>query len=203
MFKLVIVDLIGILTQNENEYFLLKKILNFKGTVQSLKAYMGDSYNNLLIGKISERTFWNNLLKKVTSKKKLENIKKEFLESFNPIFNAELLSKARQNFKFALCSNFYYPWYDLIKKENNIDFDYESISSKVKMKKDNKEMYLGAMLKFDLIPSECLVVSDEISDLNLAKDLGMKTLFIAGKSKEFKKADYFYEKFDDFLKILI
>lgn len=203
MFKLVIVDLVGILTNNENEYSLLKKILNFKGTVQSLNAYLGDSYDKLLIGDIPERTFWNNLVKKVKTRKKLENIKKEFLKSFKPIFDPKLLSKARQNFKFALCSNFYYPWYLSIKKSNKIEFDYEAISSKLKMKKDNKEMYLGAMLNFKLTPKECLVVSDEISDLHRAKELGMETMLIPGKTKEFKGANYSYKTFDDFLKILI
>jgi beta-phosphoglucomutase-like phosphatase (HAD superfamily) len=62
---------------------------------------------------------------------------------------------------------------------------------------------MNAMLNFKLKPQECLVVSDEISDLNLAKEIGMKAMLIPGKSKEYKEADYFYEKFDDFLKILI
>jgi HAD superfamily hydrolase (TIGR01549 family) len=203
MFKLVIVDLMGILTSNENEYSLLKKIINYKGTAQSLKAYLGDSYDRLLLGEIPQSSFWNKLVKKTQTKKKLETIKKEFFKSFKPIFNPKLLEEARQNFSFALCSNFYYPWYLLIKKANNIEFDYESISSKSKIKKNNKEMYLSAMLKFDLTPSECLVVSDEINDLSLAKELGMKAMLIPGKSKEFKGADYSYEKFDDFLKILI
>jgi HAD superfamily hydrolase (TIGR01549 family) len=203
MFKLVIVDLVGILTNNENEYSLLKKILKFKGTVQSLKAYLGSSYDKLLIGKITEKTFWNNLIKKIKTRKKPKNIKKEFLKSFKPIFNPELLIKARKNFNFALCSNFYYPWYDLLKKKYNISFDYEAISSKLKMKKDNKEMYLGAMLNFKLKPDKCLVVSDEVNDLKIAKDLGMKTMLIPGKTKEYKEANYVYKKFDDFLKIII
>jgi len=203
MFKLVIVDLMGILTKHENEYSILKKIINYKGTSQSLNAHLGDSYEKLISGKSHERFFWKSIEKNLKPKKKIANIKKEFMKSFSPIFSPKLLKKARQNFRFALCSNFYYPWYAQIKKSKKIDFDFELISSKAKMKKDSKEMYLSAMLKFDMIPPECLVVSDEASDLKRAKELGMSTLFIPGKSKDYADADYSYEKFDDFLKILI
>ncbi|MFA5303495.1 MAG: hypothetical protein WC393_03075 [Candidatus Nanoarchaeia archaeon] len=203
MFKLVIVDLTVMLTNAEDEYSLLKKILNFKGSEQSLKLCTLDLYDKLLIGKISEKIFWNNLLKKIKTRKKLKSIKKEFLKSFNIIFDPKLLVKAKANFSFALCSNFYYPWYESIKKYNKIEFDYEAISSKLKIKKDNKKMYLNAMLNSKLLPEECLVVSEKLKDLSLAKEIGMKTMLISGKHKDFEDIDYFYPKFDDFLKVLI
>jgi FMN phosphatase YigB (HAD superfamily) len=202
MFRLVITDLAGIFLASVNEYSLLKNILKFKGTAQSLKAYMGDSYDKLFTGKMKEMIFWNNLIKKTGSKKKMASIKKEFLKSFKPIFDIALFQKAKENFKFALCTDFYHPWLEEIKKSSKFSFDYESISSKTGIKKSSKEAYLGAMLNFKLKPEECLVVSDEISDLKLAKELGMHAMLIPGKSKEFKDADYVYEKFDDFLKIL-
>ncbi|MFA5333435.1 MAG: hypothetical protein WC376_02990 [Candidatus Nanoarchaeia archaeon] len=203
MFKLVIVDLTVALANAEEEYSLLKKILNFKGTAQNLKLCTLDSYDKLLVGKISEKMFWNNLEKKTKTRKKIGSIKKEFFKSFNLTFDPELLIKAKSNFSFALCSNFYYPWYESIKKRKKIEFDYEAISSKVKMKKDNKKMYLSAMLNFKLLPEECLVVSKNLKDLSLAKELGMKTMLISGKHKDFSGIDYFYLKFDDFLKVLI
>ncbi|MDD2678476.1 MAG: HAD hydrolase-like protein [Candidatus Nanoarchaeia archaeon] len=203
MFKLVIVDLMGILSNNGNEYSILKKITNFKGTAQSLKAYLGDAYEKLLSGKITEKLFWQKAAKESKTRKKPESIKKEFMKSFSPIFDKELLKKARQNFSFALCSNFYKPWHEEIKKKHKYAFDYESLSSEAKIKKDDKKMYLSAMLNFKLKPEQCVVASDEASDLLLAKELGMKTLFIPGKTKEFKGADYYYETFNDFLAVLI
>jgi len=203
MFKLVIVDLIGILSSNENEYAMLKKVTNFKGTIQSLEGYIGEYYDKLLTGKITESVFWRKVIEKTGTRKKLENIKNQFFKSFDPIFDANLLKKARENFKFALCSNFYKPWYEAIKKKYKIIFDYESLSSEAKLKKNNKLMYLNAMLNFNLKADECIVISDESSDLSLAKEMGMNTLHIPGKTKEYKEADYSYHSFNDFLKILI
>jgi FMN phosphatase YigB (HAD superfamily) len=167
-----------------------------------MKAYLGDSYEKLILGKSTELVFFKKLLSETKSSKKPENIKKEFLKEFKPIFEPENLEKAREFFKFALCSNFYYPWYNKIKSENKISFDYEAISSREKIKKEDKEMYLSIMIKMKLTPEECLVASDETSNLNLAKSLGMKTLFIKGKTKNYPQADYTYSSFNDFLKVL-
>ena len=96
MFRLVITDLAGVLIKSPNEYSLLKKILKFKGTAQSLKAYMGDSYDQLLIGKMREAAFWNDLIKKTGTRKKMASIRKEFLKEFTLTFDVELFQRARR-----------------------------------------------------------------------------------------------------------
>ena len=79
MFKVIIFDLIGVLSEHENVYAIFKKITRYKGTARSLKAYVGDSYDKLLIGRSTELSFWNKLKKVTDSRRSVDSLKKSFL----------------------------------------------------------------------------------------------------------------------------
>ena len=202
MFKVIIFDLIGIFSKEKNIFTILKNILNYSGTSKSLYIYLKEEYNSLVLGEISETEFFKKLKKISKSKKKISLIKKELLEVFEPNFNKELFNKVKNSFKVALCSEFVSPWWTLLKKKYKINFDYEVLSDNVGIKKPHSKLYLFPSLFFKINPNKCAYVSDEIEDIIIAKQLGMQTIFIPGKNKKCKIADYTYKNINELLKVL-
>lgn len=203
MFKVIIFDLVGIFSEHENIYSIFKKITNFKGTVKSLHAYVGKEYEKLLIGKTTELVFWNKLKKVTKSRKSIDSLKRIFFKQFTPTFNAKLFKEVRKNFKVALLSNFVNSWWMYLRNKFKINFDYELLSSSIKLKKPDSKMFLQVPAFFKVNPNDCVYVSDEASDMLGAKSIGMETLFIPGQTKSYRGADYYYNSIQEFLKILI
>lgn len=202
MFKVVIFDFVGIFSEHENYYSVLKKITGFKGTVKSLEAYLGNALDDLLVGKITELKFWNKLKKVTNTRKTVDSIKKSFLKSFKPLFSTINFNNAKNNFKVALCSEFVNSWWLYLKDKFNISFDYEVLSSSLKKNKNSSELFLSVPNYFKVKPNDCVYVSDEVRDIRMAEGLGMETVFIPGKSSVSKKADYIYKTVDEFLEVL-
>lgn len=202
MFRVIIFDLVGVFSEHKNVYTILKKITNYKGTVKSLNANLGDSYDKLLIGKTTELVFWNKLKKVTNSRKSIDSLKKSFFKNFKPLFKKETFQKVRENFQVALCSNFVNSWWLYLKDKLNINFDYEVLSSSMKIAKPDPKIYLNVPLFFKISPEECAYVSDEIEDVRAAKELGMTTIFIPGESKKSKEADYHYNSIQELLEVL-
>ncbi|PIU62423.1 hypothetical protein COZ55_01635 [archaeon CG_4_8_14_3_um_filter_38_5] len=202
MFKVIIFDLIGVFSEHYNEYSIFKTITSYKGTAKSLKAYVGHDYNKLLTGQSTELEFWNKLKKATNTRKSVDSLKKDFLKHFHPLFTYETFEKAKNNFKTALCSNFVNSWWLYLKNKFKLSFDYEVLSSSLKIMKPSEQMYLSVPNFFKIRPSDCAYVSDEIEDIEIARNLGMKTIFIPGESKECRIADYYYKNVQELLEVL-
>ncbi len=202
MFRVVIFDLVGVFSKHKNVYHIFKEITRYKGTVKSLKAYIGEYYEKLIVGNITELTFWRKLKEITKSRKSVDSLKREFLSKFKPTFNKKLFNKVRDNFNVALCSDFVSSWWSFLKSKYGIDFDYVVFSSSLKVSKPDKRLYLSVPFFFKIQPSQCLYVSDEVEDIRVAKELGMQTVFIPGKSKSCKEADYVYSNIDELLEVL-
>jgi FMN phosphatase YigB (HAD superfamily) len=203
MFKVVIFDLLGVFSEHKNIYTILKKITHYKGTVKSMKAYMAKTYEKLMIGEITELTFWKKLKKVTNSRRKPDTLKKSFLKAFKPVFKSLTFKKVRSNFKVALCSDFLNSWWLYLKTKYMINFDYEVLSSSLKINKPEPELYLSVPNFFKIKPNDCLYVSDEEEDIEVVKKLGMQTVFIPGESKNYRGADYNYSNIQELLEVLI
>lgn len=202
MFKVVIFDLVGVLSKNRNIYTIFKKITKYKGTVKSLEAYMKKAYNKLLIGGTTELVFWNKLKKVTSSRKSIDSLKKSFFRNFKPLVKKETFEKVKENFEVVLCTNFVNSWWLYLKNKFKLKFDYEVLSSSLKIAKPDPKIFLNVPLFYKLSPEECAFVSDEEEDLETAKELGMTTIFIPGENKSYKNADYYYENIQALLEVL-
>ncbi|MBN1923260.1 MAG: HAD-IA family hydrolase [Nanoarchaeota archaeon] len=202
MFKVVIFDLVGVFSKHKNVYSILKKITNYDGTAEGLHSYIGDAYDKLIVGKMNELVFWNKLKKETGSRKTIDSLKKSFLKEFKPVFKHEDFEKIKKNFKVALCSNFVNSWWMYLKDKFKISFDYEVLSSSLKIKKPEPEIFLSVSSFFKISPYDCVYVSDEAEDMKAAKKTGMQTIFIPGKTKSFKNADYYYTSVENLLEVL-
>ena len=203
MFKVIIFDLVGVFSEHENVYSIFKKITSYKGTSKSLQAYIKDYYEKLLIGKITELEFWNKLKKTTNSRRSIDALKKSFFSNFQPLFKVETFNKVRNNFRVALCSNFVNSWWLYLKNKFHLEFDFEVLSSSLKIAKPYPSIYLSIPNFFKVKPFDCVYVSDEAEDIKVVKSLGMQTIFIPGQSKSVKGADYYYPNIQELLEVLV
>ncbi len=202
MFKVVIFDLVGVFSKHKNIYTILDKITGFTGTNKSMRAYIGSTYDKLLTGDVNELVFWNKLKKVTGSKKSIDSLKKSLFKEFKPLLKKEEFNKMRANFKVALCSDFVNNWWMYLKNKFKLDFDYEVLSSSLKVKKPDAGLYLAVPAFFKINPEECVYVSDEETDMEAAKSIGMQTIFIPGKSKHSDYADYKYNSINEVIQVL-
>ena len=90
-----------------------------------------------------------------------------------------VLSGLHQKYRLALVSNCAVGLSQVIKTLEIADFfDAIVLSYEVGARKPDKHIYVEAIRQVQLDPGKCMFVSDEISDLEGANELGMKTLFV-------------------------
>jgi len=97
-----------------------------------------------------------------------------------------VLSTLKKKYKLALVSNCFVGLYDILRALNLIHF-FECIvlSYEVGVRKPDKRMYVEALQRLKLRPEECVFVSDAISDLEGARNLGLKTMLICQREYPF------------------
>jgi putative hydrolase of the HAD superfamily len=75
---------------------------------------------------------------------------------------------------------------------NNLDlskfFEHMSLSNEVGVRKPDKRIYLDTLKALTLEGHECIFVADEISDLEGARPLKMKTLLVRQGSNTYSEA---------------
>jgi len=90
-----------------------------------------------------------------------------------------VLSGLHQKYRLALVSNCSIGLSQVTRTLGIADsFDAIVLSYEVGARKPDKRIYVEAIRQVQLEPGKCMFVSDEISDLEGANELGMKTLFV-------------------------
>jgi HAD superfamily hydrolase (TIGR01549 family) len=163
-----------------------------------LNAGLDRLYMKNTRGKFKDYTqYWTTFLKQQhiptqsTLIHDLENTRKQTIRRlYRPYPKAiQTLSKLHQKYRLALVSNCTMDTRDEI---NNLDmtrfFEHMSLSNEVGVRKPNKRIYLDALNALDVKGHECIFTADEISDLEGARTLKMKTLLVHQGTSTFEDA---------------
>ena len=90
-----------------------------------------------------------------------------------------VLSTLKKKYRLALVSNCSVGLYEVIEALGLVPFfDSIILSYQAGLLKPEKQIYLKAIEMLGLEPEECIFVSDEISDLEGARKIGLKTLLV-------------------------
>ena len=100
-----------------------------------------------------------------------------------------VITYLKKRYKLALVSNCSVGLSDVL-KALGLDrfFEYMILSYEVKVEKPDRRIYLEALQKLDLGPEKCVFVADEISDLEGAREVGLKTFLIRQGPNTFHEA---------------
>ncbi len=188
--KALIFDIGGVLQLTEYVYPNRKKMASgvhdiiVKKLKISLDEYLDaidTAYVKSITGEISEKEADSILAKnlKITPKK----LEKLYMEAFKKIFsfNKELfkyaVEKKKQGYKIAILSD---QWWlskkALITKEFYKHFNPVIVSTDVKLRKPNPEIYKLTLKKLKLKPSETIFIDNQKWNTKPAEKLGMKTV---------------------------
>lgn len=103
---------------------------------------------------------------------------------------AEILSILREKYKLALVSNCAAGTDKLIRSLGIADFfNCITLSYQVGARKPDKRLYLAALKCLGLRAVECVFVADEISDLEGARNVGLKTVLLLQGNSTFSEAE--------------
>jgi HAD superfamily hydrolase (TIGR01509 family) len=99
------------------------------------------------------------------------------------------LSNLRKKYKLALVSNCAAGTDKVIRSLGLADFfDCITLSYQVGVRKPDKRLYIEALNCLRLDANECVFVADEISDLEGAREIGLKTILVLQGQNTFEEA---------------
>jgi HAD superfamily hydrolase (TIGR01509 family) len=187
-------------TWNKYEKNLLSTLKNHghPTTLAQLRTALDKLYRGNTQGKFkSYAQYWTTFVKQqnmppqTSLVKDLETVRKQTFSKLYKLYNRVIptLSELHEKYRLALVSNCSMGTREEI---NNLDlakfFEHMSLSNEVGVRKPDKRIYLDALEALCLKGQECIFVADEISDLEGARALKMKTLLVRQGSNTYSEA---------------
>jgi HAD superfamily hydrolase (TIGR01509 family) len=170
----------------------------YRGTLKELAGALDDVIWNSMKGEFTGmEEFWKQLTKNLSISIKpamvdsLESIRSRYSSVIFQLYDGALsvLAYLKSKYRLALVSNCAIGTSDVIRALGLTSFfNCIVLSYEVGVRKPHRKMYLEALRCLGLEPDECVFVADEISDLEGAKEVGMKTFLVRQGSHTFHGA---------------
>lgn len=170
----------------------------YQGNLRNLVSVLNDVIWHSMKGEFKNmQEFWKQFAEKLDMPsspvlmKNLENVRTRYSSVVFQLCEGALpvLSVLQDRYQLALVSNCAIGTQDVITTlELASYFECIVLSYEVGVRKPHKQMYLEALQCLGLEADECIFVADEISDLEGAKEVGMKTILVRQGSHTFYEA---------------
>jgi len=205
-FKGVLIDFGGTLAyldevkNREYEAILVAKLkkLGYETSLEDLASVLASIYANSTKGELKTlQEFWGLVLKKLKIPEQeelidiLQDIRSDRSTTMYKLFDKvpATLSILQKKYKLALVSNCGVGTDKLIHSLGLADFfDCITLSYQVGVRKPDKRIYLEALRCLGFEANECVFVADEISDLEGAREIGLKTILVLQGHNTFQEA---------------
>ena len=187
-------------TWNKYEHDLLSTLRNHGHaiTIRQLRESLDKLYIGNTQGEFKDYAqYWatfvkqQNMLQQTNLVKDLEAVRKQTISKLYRLYNRVLptLSELHEKYRLALVSNCSMGTREEI---NSLSlskfFEHMSLSYEVGFRKPSKGIYLDTLRALTLKGHECIFVAAEISDLEGARPLRMKTLLVRQGSSTYSEA---------------
>jgi len=179
---------------------LLSMVRNFgyREDLKELTRALNDAIWNSMKGEFKNmKEFWERFIKNLDISIKpviidnLENVRSRHSSVVFQLYEGALsvLTELHGKYRLALVSNCAIGTFNVIKALGLTRF-FKCIilSYEIGVRKPHRLMYLEALRCLGLEPDDCIFVADEISDLEGAGEVGMKTLLVRQGSRTFHDA---------------
>lgn len=157
-------------------------------TVDDVSRVLDDAYMNSFRGEVKDiREFWEMILTNLGISEsselvqQLTALRESHLDTLFKLYDGviPILTTWKMKYKLALVSNCPVGFSDFLKHFNlGPLFECIILSYAVGVGKPERRIYLEALEGLGLEPSECVFVSDEISDLEGAAEMGLRTILV-------------------------
>ncbi|UCE95209.1 MAG: HAD family hydrolase [Candidatus Bathyarchaeota archaeon] len=167
--------------------FILKEY-GYTATLDDFVSILDNTYRSISKGEVRDiHGFWKVLLKNLgildrpTLIQELTDLRKNHMPTRFRLYDnvISILSALKKKYKLALVSNCFIGLSDILESLGLTRF-FECIilSYEVGVMKPDRRIYLEALRRLKLEPEESVFVSDAISDLEGAREVGLKTMLI-------------------------
>jgi len=170
----------------------------YNRSLDELSPLLDSAYRNSTRGEMkSVFEFWKLFLKSMDISqepiliKELVECRERYLGKTIKLYDnaIPILSVLRRRYKLALVSNCAIGLSDVIRKLGlNHFFECIILSCEVGVRKPDTRIYLEALQRLKLESEECVFVADEISDLEGARKVGLKTFLVKQGPHTFHEA---------------
>jgi HAD superfamily hydrolase (TIGR01509 family) len=178
--------------------FSMMSRFGYQGTLESLVSTWDDVIWNSMKGQLKNmKEFWTQFTKKLNTKADpvlIENLEAIRIHHSSTVFKLyeralSVLSTLRDKYQLALVSNCAIGTSDIIEALNlKPYFKCIVLSYEVGVRKPHEKMYLDTLQCLGLGADQCIFVADEISDLEGATEVGMKTILVRQGKHTFHEA---------------
>lgn len=157
-------------------------------TIDDVSTILDDAYGNSFRGEVKDiREFWKLILANLGISedseliRQLTGLRDSHLDTIFKLYDGviPILTAWKMRYKLALVSNCPVGFSDFLKHFDLAQFFERTILSyEVRVGKPERRIYQEALEGLGLEPSECVFVSDEISDLEGAAEIGLRTILV-------------------------
>jgi putative hydrolase of the HAD superfamily len=168
--------------------FWILKGYGYQKEINDVSSILDKTYEESTTGKTKNiLELWKLFLKNLEFPenpsviRELTDLRERYLTTRLRLFDGVIstLNALKKKFKLALVSNCFTGLYDFLEALNLTPiFNCIILSYEVGMLKPDKRIYLEALRRLNLKPKQCIFVSDQISDLEGAKAIGLKTFLV-------------------------
>ncbi|MFA4887348.1 MAG: HAD family phosphatase [Candidatus Nanoarchaeia archaeon] len=191
MIKVIIFDYFGVFAKPGTFDALIEDTAQkYEVDEDKFRSLRRKLWDKARVSEISEKEFWETLVKEIRLPISSEQLKKEWYGSFSPIQETfELAERLKKNYKVALISNTILEWFTYWKKKYDLEdvFDAIFVSYELKVAKPGKEIFLIALKKLKVKAEECVFIDDKLENLETAKELGMEIIQFKDTTKVKKR----------------
>jgi len=186
-------DTLGYINENSDRKYRtgLLSILGKHGRhadLNDLTLALETVYRKSSQGEVKDfEDFWRQILKnlRISAESKLVEELDDFRRrNYATIFSlydgaTRVLTLLKRKYTLALVSNCSIGVRDVIRSLGiNSFFKAIILSYEISVRKPDRRAYIWALQSINLAPNDCIFVSDEISDLEGAREVGLKTLLV-------------------------
>lgn len=161
----------------------------YQGNIEDFTKVFRNAVRNSMKGEVKDLPeFWTLLAQNLSVHpvlngfaEQLEEIRSQHVSTVFTLYDGSLqvLGGLQKKYKMALVSNCAIGTSDVIEAlDLPIFFDCMVLSYEVGERKPDRRIYLEALSCLKLEPEDCVFVADEISDLEGAREVGLKTLLV-------------------------
>jgi putative hydrolase of the HAD superfamily len=188
MIKLIAFDLNGVLLKSGR--LVSENLMSFINKPYSL---VKKQYLKYSVGAISREEFWKSVGIGIAEGEK------NLSERVKLNVDVELISELSKKYILAILSNLPREWIDLLffNRTSPSFFKYVVISGEVGVRKPDRKIYLRLLSESNIPPEEVLFVDDKKSNLMVAKDLGMKTVWMKGRDDAPFEPDFIIDSLEE------
>ena len=181
--QVILFDIGGVFFKWKDRWLFSNVADRFGLSEQRLAEECKKELSNLRLGKISEQEMWQRVGRRINSKE-LSNSKDSLIHDFfkakinvdDSIFES-IKQLKKKNIKMGILSNTALVMHSAVEELTDMScFDYLFLSYEIGMEKPDKAVFEHVTKKIPNPKEEILLVDDRLSNVNAAKNFGIKAI---------------------------